>query len=54
MATQIWKPSSLPPVQESELLGIDDRLGTIEEGKIADLVLVEGDPSRISAIFGGW
>ena len=25
-------------------LGIDDRVGTIEPGKLADLVLVDGDP----------
>ena len=30
----------------AEFFGIDDRLGTIEPGKLADLVLVEGDPSR--------
>jgi imidazolonepropionase-like amidohydrolase len=28
----------------ARLLGIDDEVGTIEAGKIADLVLVEGDP----------
>jgi imidazolonepropionase-like amidohydrolase len=28
----------------AQLLGVDDRLGTIEEGKIADLVVVSGDP----------
>ncbi len=28
----------------SELLGLDDRLGTIEVGKYADLLVVEGDP----------
>ena len=28
----------------ARLLGVDDRLGTIEEGKIADLVVVSGDP----------
>ena len=26
------------------LLGVDDRAGTIEEGKNADLVLVDGNP----------
>jgi len=30
----------------SEYFGIEDRLGTVEAGKTADLVLVEGDPSR--------
>jgi imidazolonepropionase-like amidohydrolase len=29
----------------SELLGLDHRIGTIEEGKLADLIVVEGDPS---------
>ena len=28
----------------AELLGVDDDLGTIEEGKLADLVVVAGDP----------
>ncbi len=28
----------------AELLGIDNILGTIEEGKIADLIVVDGDP----------
>lgn len=28
----------------AELLGIEDELGTVEEGKCADLVAVEGDP----------
>jgi imidazolonepropionase-like amidohydrolase len=28
----------------AQLLGVDDRLGTIEPGKLADLVLVGGDP----------
>ena len=28
----------------ARLLGVDDRVGTIEVGKVADLVLVEGDP----------
>lgn len=29
----------------AEFFGIDSRLGTIEKGKLADLLLVEGDPS---------
>ena len=28
----------------AELLGWDDRIGTIEPGKLADLVAVEGNP----------
>ena len=30
----------------AELLGIADRTGTVEEGKLADLILVDGDPIR--------
>lgn len=30
--------------QGAELLGLADRLGTVEKGKIADLLVVEGDP----------
>ena len=28
----------------AELMGLDTDLGTIEEGKLADLVVLEGDP----------
>jgi len=28
----------------AEAIGIDDKVGTIEEGKIADIILVDGDP----------
>ena len=28
----------------AQLLGVDDELGTIETGKLADLVVVRGDP----------
>jgi imidazolonepropionase-like amidohydrolase len=31
-------------VNASELLGLQDRVGTIEAGKSADLIAVEGDP----------
>lgn len=30
----------------ARMLGVDDRTGSITPGKVADLVLVEGDPSR--------
>ena len=32
----------------AELLGVDDDLGTIAEGKLADLVVVAGDPYDFS------
>jgi imidazolonepropionase-like amidohydrolase len=34
----------------AQLLGVDDRLGTIEEGKIADLVVVSGDPYEVATL----
>ena len=44
----------------AQLLGVDDRLGTVEEGKVADLVVLEGDPfdmtdlgSRVEAVWQG-
>ena len=44
----------------ARLLGVDDRLGTIEEGKLADLVVLGGDPydfadygSRVEAVWKG-
>ena len=49
--------------RNARFLGCDDRLGTIEPGRVADLILVEGDPlddiARIGAIRrvmldGGW
>lgn len=33
-------------LHNAQFLGIEDRLGTIEVGKTADLVLVKGDPSQ--------
>jgi imidazolonepropionase-like amidohydrolase len=30
----------------SETLGLGSRLGTIEPGKLADLIVVEGDPVK--------
>lgn len=34
----------------AELIGIDDQVGTIEPGKRADLVLVDGDPLDVKAL----
>ena len=31
---------------DAELLGINAKLGTLEKGKLADIILVEGDPSK--------
>jgi imidazolonepropionase-like amidohydrolase len=36
----------------AELLGIDDRVGTIADGKQADLVVVGGDPLDFAAYPG--
>jgi imidazolonepropionase-like amidohydrolase len=33
-------------LHNAQFFGIEDRLGSIQAGKLADLVLVEGDPSR--------
>jgi imidazolonepropionase-like amidohydrolase len=33
-------------LHNAQFLGIDDRLGTLEAGKTADVILIEGDPSR--------
>lgn len=34
----------------AELMGLGDRLGTVEEGKLADLLVVDGDPALDIAI----
>jgi imidazolonepropionase-like amidohydrolase len=40
------REDALAPVttNAARLLGLDDKLGTIEPGKLADLIVVEGDP----------
>jgi imidazolonepropionase-like amidohydrolase len=35
---------------DAKLLGVDDKLGTLEAGKLADLIAVPGDPSRDVAV----
>lgn len=39
-------------ISAAELLGIKDQLGSIEVGKIADVVAVDGDPLKDSQVFG--
>ena len=34
----------------AQLMGLDDDLGTIEPGKIADLVVVDGDPYDVATL----
>lgn len=34
----------------AELMGLDDRLGTLEPGKIADVVVVDGDPFEFATL----
>jgi imidazolonepropionase-like amidohydrolase len=36
----------------AELLGLGDRLGTLEPGKLADLVVCDGDPLRDIGVLG--
>ncbi|MBQ6622375.1 MAG: amidohydrolase family protein [Mogibacterium sp.] len=39
-------------VNSAKILGVDDRLGTIREGKLADLVVIDGKPDEdISAMY---
>jgi imidazolonepropionase-like amidohydrolase len=37
-------------LEAARLLGVDDQLGTIEEGKLADLVVVDGDPYELDKL----
>jgi len=39
-------------ISAAELLGVKDQLGSIEAGKIADVVAVDGDPLKDSQAFG--
>jgi imidazolonepropionase-like amidohydrolase len=39
-------------VNAAELLGMKDDLGSIEKGKLADIVAVDGDPLKDPAVFG--
>jgi imidazolonepropionase-like amidohydrolase len=39
-------------LEAARLLGVDDQLGTVEEGKLADLVVVDGDPYQLDDLGG--
>ena len=39
-------------VTASELIGISDKVGSIEKGKFADIVAVDGDPTRDIQVMG--
>jgi imidazolonepropionase-like amidohydrolase len=39
-------------INAAELLGEKDKLGSIEVGKMADIVAVDGDPLKDSQVFG--
>jgi imidazolonepropionase-like amidohydrolase len=39
-------------INAADLLGMKDQFGSIEPGKLADIVAVEGDPLSSSAVFG--
>ena len=41
MASQM---SSKPPVSSSRICGLGDHLGTIAEGKWADMIVIDGNP----------
>ncbi|MDE2969459.1 MAG: amidohydrolase family protein, partial [Chloroflexota bacterium] len=47
-------------LNNAELLCIDDQVGTVDAGKLADLIVVDGDPSvdimaigNVTAVFRG-
>jgi imidazolonepropionase-like amidohydrolase len=39
-------------INAADLLGEKDKLGSIEAGKLADIVAVDGDPLKDSKVFG--
>lgn len=39
-------------INAAELIGVKDQLGSIEPGKFADIVAVDGDPLKDSQAFG--
>jgi imidazolonepropionase-like amidohydrolase len=39
-------------ISAAELLGEKDKLGSIEAGKLADIIAVDGDPLKDVKVFG--
>lgn len=39
-------------IHAAELLGEKDKLGSIEVGKLADIIAVDGDPLKDAKVFG--
>jgi imidazolonepropionase-like amidohydrolase len=39
-------------VSAADLLGVSDQLGSIEKGKLADIIAVDGDPERDAKVMG--
>ena len=39
-------------VSASELIGVSDKVGSIEKGKLADIVAVDGDPTQDIHVMG--
>ena len=39
-------------IQAAELLGEKNKLGSIQAGKLADIIAVDGDPLKDATIFG--
>jgi imidazolonepropionase-like amidohydrolase len=39
-------------IKAAELLGMEDQLGSIEEGKVADIIAVDGNPLENIEVMG--
>jgi imidazolonepropionase-like amidohydrolase len=46
---QAWRATTLGA---AELLGVDRSHGSLEPGKVADLVVLEGDPTDLKGLAG--
>ena len=63
MALHHWEAIKIATLNELIALGFEKTIGTIELGKSADLIIIDGDPSRdihdihkVQFVFksGGW